>query len=76
MDLQGLGIGGYRSYREIQRFGPLARINFLAGPNNSGKSNVLRFLNEWLPRAIGKFVPTELAATQLTADPVLDFVRR
>jgi hypothetical protein len=43
--LEGLGIGGYRSFGELQLIGPLAKINLLAGQNNSGKSNVLRFLH-------------------------------
>lgn len=28
----------------MQYFGPLGKINLLAGPNNSGKSNVLSFV--------------------------------
>jgi hypothetical protein len=42
--LGGLGIQGYRSFLgdSVQRIGPLSKINLLAGPNNSGKSNILR----------------------------------
>jgi hypothetical protein len=42
--LGGLGIEGYRSFLggSTQRIGPLSKINLLAGPNNSGKSNILR----------------------------------
>ncbi len=42
--LAGFGFGGYRSFRETQRLGPLGKVNVVAGPNNSGKSNILRFL--------------------------------
>lgn len=43
--LYGVGIGGYRSFgREIQLIGPLSKINLFAGPNNCGKSNILRFV--------------------------------
>lgn len=43
--LEGFGIGGYRSFGDQQLLGPLAKINLIAGQNNSGKSNILRFIN-------------------------------
>lgn len=50
--LHGIGLAGYRSFGpDIQHFGPLAKINLLAGSNNSGKSNVLRFLHSHLRSA-------------------------
>ncbi|HQS58670.1 MAG: hypothetical protein B7Y56_11185 [Gallionellales bacterium 35-53-114] len=43
-------IGGYRSFgNKVQRFGKLSRINLFIGQNNSGKSNVLRFLHDVYP---------------------------
>jgi hypothetical protein len=47
LPILGFGIGGYRSFgKTVQRFGPCAKINLLIGQNNSGKSNVLRFLGD------------------------------
>ncbi len=47
MSLGLFGFGGYRSFApKIQRFPTVSKINLLAGPNNSGKSNVLRFIHE------------------------------
>ncbi|MCP3957758.1 MAG: ATP-binding protein [bacterium] len=43
--IDGVGISSYRSFGpEVQLLGPLRKINLIVGPNNSGKSNVLRFL--------------------------------
>lgn len=43
--LEGLGLGGYRSFGEgLELLGPFAKVNLFVGGNNSGKSNVLRFL--------------------------------
>ena len=44
MFIDGIGIGGYRSFGEIQYIGPFKKINIFAGKNNSGKSNILNFL--------------------------------
>ena len=45
MFIDGIGISGYRSFgSELQKIGPLGKINLLVGQNNSGKSNVLLFL--------------------------------
>lgn len=41
----GLGIAGYRSFgEEMQYSGTLSAVTLLAGQNNAGKSNFLRFL--------------------------------
>lgn len=48
--IRNLAIGGYRSFGpQIQYFEKFSRINLLIGKNNSGKSNVLRFLSEIYP---------------------------
>lgn len=44
--VRGFGIAGYRSIRKLQLVGPMRRITVLAGRNNSGKSNILRFLRD------------------------------
>lgn len=44
--IPNLAIGGYRSFGEIQYFESFSKINLFIGRNNSGKSNVLRFLKE------------------------------
>ena len=45
MFLDGFGLSGYRSFgEEVQKIGPLQKINFFIGQNNSGKSNILLFL--------------------------------
>ena len=50
MFLEGIGIAGYRSFGpEMQRIGPFNKINLIIGPNNSGKSNFLRFLRYHYP---------------------------
>jgi len=43
--IHGIGIGGYRSFGDVQKIGPFRKINLIIGQNNSGKSNVLRFLD-------------------------------
>jgi putative AbiEii toxin of type IV toxin-antitoxin system len=42
--LHGLGLAGYRSFGELelQRIAPLSKVHLIAGPNNAGKSNLLR----------------------------------
>ncbi|MBD2038581.1 AAA family ATPase [Leptolyngbya sp. FACHB-321] len=45
MFIEGFGIAGYRSFgNELQRIGPLEKLNLIVGQNNSGKSNILLFL--------------------------------
>ena len=49
MFVDGIGLSGYRSFGDsLQRIGPCAKVNLLIGQNNSGKSNVLLFLNHHL----------------------------
>jgi hypothetical protein len=42
----GFGVAGYRSIKDLQFIGPMRKVTVLAGPNNTGKSNVLRFLRD------------------------------
>lgn len=47
--LSSLAIAGYRSFgAEPQLFPKFSKINILIGQNNCGKSNVLRFIHEWV----------------------------
>jgi len=48
--LEGIRISDYRSIGEQQTIEPLGKINVFVGPNNSGKSNVLRFVNKNLAK--------------------------
>lgn len=43
--LEGFRISDYLSFGEMQTIAPLGKVNVFVGPNNSGKSNVLRFVN-------------------------------
>src|SRR5690242_6209912 len=48
--IPSLLMGGYRSFgQRVQRFQRFAKVNLLIGPNNSGKSNVLRFIQAVFP---------------------------
>lgn len=43
--IDGFGFSGYRSFgQEIAKIGPLRKVNFIVGKNNSGKSNIINFL--------------------------------
>jgi AAA15 family ATPase/GTPase len=44
--IHGIEIADYRSIGDMQHIAPLGKINLFVGPNNSGKSNILRFINE------------------------------
>ncbi len=48
--LPGIGFAGYRSIARWQEFSFPTKVTVLAGVNNSGKSNVLRFLQHTLPK--------------------------
>lgn len=51
----GFGIAGYRSFgKKIQLIGPLGKLNLLAGPNNTGKSNILSFVRDHLGHITSK----------------------
>lgn len=57
--LSSLAIAGYRSFgAEPQLFPKFSKINILIGQNNCGKSNVLRFIHEWMARLQSSKRPT------------------
>lgn len=51
--LRSLSLGGYKSFGKPQRFENFSKINLLIGQNNSGKSNVLRFIHDIYPHISG-----------------------
>lgn len=57
--LKNLAIGGYRSFGSVQYFENFNKINLFIGRNNSGKSNILRFINKVYAteKTIGAFSP-------------------
>jgi len=51
--IDGISLSSYKSFGEqLQYIGPFKKINLFIGKNNSGKSNVLIFLNEIYPSII------------------------
>lgn len=52
MFIDGIGIGGYRSFGEMQYLAPFQKINLFIGKNNSGKSNILKFIFENYPSLV------------------------
>lgn len=45
-DLKGIGFKGYRSIGEKPvLLYPLKKVNLFVGPNNCGKSNILRYIS-------------------------------
>ncbi|WP_078944156.1 ATP-dependent nuclease [Streptomyces sp. XY511] len=48
-EISGFEIQGYKSfYSDPQRISPLGKMTVIAGPNNSGKSNIFRFAEKFL----------------------------
>lgn len=60
--IKNLAIGGYRSFGSTQYFPNFNKINLFIGRNNSGKSNVLRFINKVLAsgKKIDMFKPEQI----------------
>lgn len=55
--IDGFALGGYRSFGPaVQRIGPCKKMNLFIGPNNSGKSNVLRFLTSHYGACLGSIL--------------------
>jgi hypothetical protein len=53
--LHGFSIGGFRNFSgDPQWVGPLGSVNVFIGTNNSGKSNVLRYIRRHLSPLIGE----------------------
>lgn len=56
--ITGIGLAGYRSFwgPDVQFIGPFDHIHLVVGQNNSGKSNVLRAAQQFLP-GLSKALP-------------------
>lgn len=66
--MDGLGIASYRSFGpELQTFGPLTKVTVLAGANNSGKSNVLRYLTAHLGPVVASILQNRPVESQFDA---------
>ncbi len=51
--IDGFGFSSYRSFGDdTQIIGPCSKINLLIGQNNSGKSNILLFINKYFNRVM------------------------
>lgn len=51
--LYGFGINGFRNFSGAEEWvGPLSRVNIFIGTNNSGKSNILRFVRRIVGPAV------------------------
>ena len=62
--LRGISIAGFRNFsNEPQWIQPLSRINIFIGTNNSGKSNILRYIQKVISPAI---LPGRNARIQLS----------
>lgn len=50
--LKGFGLSGFRSFSadSVQCLAPLSKINLIAGQNNAGKSNILRYAQMVFPK--------------------------
>ena len=49
--IPNISLAGYRSFGDtIQRFEKFSKLNLFIGPNNCGKSNVLRFIHDVYPK--------------------------
>jgi AAA15 family ATPase/GTPase len=62
--IQGFGFSGYRSVgKDLIKVGPLKKINLIIGQNNTGKSNIIRFLNEHYNNILNSLNPDRLLYT-------------
>ena len=69
--IKTLAIAGYRSFgKDPQYFDRFTNVNLFIGRNNSGKSNVIRFLSEIVSTmADGKMQPLDALANYLPSRP-------
>ena len=68
MFIDGIVLTGYRSFGdEIQRIGPFSKINLFVGKNNSGKSNILKFIADQV-KNVCECIGTDIRATPFQFD--------
>lgn len=59
-DFQGFGFSAYRSIGEqMVKIGPLKKMNFIIGQNNTGKSNIINYLHQHCDYVLGKLNRTK-----------------
>ncbi|MDX0116817.1 AAA family ATPase [Sinorhizobium meliloti] len=64
--IHGFVISNFRSFREeAVEFGPFEKINVIIGANNSGKSNVLRYIRRIYPQLAGQSPAINVDSTDL-----------
>lgn len=69
MKINGIGLAGYRSFGDdLQCFGPLAKVNLFIGKNNSGKSNILKYIYEHLENTINSIGARKLESKFANVD--------
>ncbi|MER9415300.1 ATP-binding protein [Mesorhizobium sp. M0306] len=62
LPIYGFKIEGFRSvYRDVQEIGPLEKINIFIGQNNSGKSNVIRYVSRYVSASLSGKAPKPAA---------------
>lgn len=72
MLLDGFGVAGYRSFgNEMQFIRDLSKVNIIIGKNNSGKSNIIRFV-----KLILSFATNSKHGTSITKFNKLDDLHR
>ena len=55
MQLKGFGFSGYRSFgNKLTKICPLKKVNLIIGKNNTGKSNIINFLNDQYEHFLSK----------------------
>jgi predicted ATPase len=68
--IEGFAISNYRSFgAELQKIGPCSNINIIIGKNNSGKSNILRFLWQY-DEELNKYFTLQKDFTYKNSDDV------
>ena len=69
-EISGFEIKGFRSfYSEPQRIYPLSKVTVVAGPNNSGKSNIFKFAEKFLAPLSGGNAISSLGALDVPILP-------
>lgn len=61
--LPGIGLAGFRSFASWQELRLTTKVTVLAGTNNSGKSNILRFLQSVVPKLQASDAPGAVTLT-------------
>jgi predicted ATPase len=81
--IDGIILSGYRSFGpEPQKIGPFRKINLFVGKNNSGKSNIIRYIDERYGRVFKtadvdkEFTEDDRHQSSLEQKRIMGFARR